>query len=454
MNHLLRVAKNLSKKPSFVIALAFATTIVLGAVLLMLPCATHQGITFENAFFTSTSAVCVTGLVVVDTGSHFTIFGQMVILLLIQLGGLGILTFSAFFISMIKGRLDFTTRAWIEESLSHNHTVEVYHFLRSVIIFVLFVEVAGTVLIFMGLPTVGTWYERLFFSLFHSISAFCNAGFSTHNNSLVPFNTSLYLNTVFIFLIVIGGIGFVVIEDIHSRIRRKSKKLSFHTNVVLSTTITLIAIGTLFIFLVEGSRSFATFAWGDKLQAALFQSVTCRTAGFNTVSIVHLSEATLFFCIFLMFIGGSPGSTAGGIKTASFTLFLFLVISRLRGRMRPEIFRRTVPIKTIENTLTLLLLALLLIVVSILLLLISEGQSTYFAKDPRAFLTITFEVVSALGTVGLSMGITPYLTIFGKWVIILLMFLGRIGPLVLVVFLSGIQQTLDYEYPEEDIIVG
>ena len=444
--------RKLLKNPSLMIILTFASTIFIGALLLMLPVSSRHGVSFVDALFTATSAVCVTGLIVQDTGAYFTAFGQCVILGLIQVGGIGILTFSVLFIKLLTGRMGFAHRSWVEDSLGNDFSADFYGFLKRVFIFVVSVEALGAFFLFFAFIQDHSWHQSLYLSLFHSISAFCNAGFSTFSNSLEGYVSNPYINAIIMSLIVIGGLGFVVVEDVLKYFREKRRLLSFHTRIVLFTTGILIISGAFVLLIIERNEGFQKLTWGEKIWAAFFQSVTCRTAGFNTIPMQKLSAAGIFLSIMLMFIGGSPGSTAGGIKTTSFALFMLLILKQLRGRDRPEIFQRTVAKKTIRQIMTLILTYFLIVVVAVFFLLLTE--KLILETAPRPFLAIVFEVVSALGTVGLSMGITSKLTMIGKLITSLVMFLGRIGPLTLAFSLASIEEKLDYEYPEEEIMIG
>jgi trk system potassium uptake protein TrkH len=416
----------------------------------VLPFSTYHGISFVDALFTATSAVCVTGLAVQDTGTCFTLFGQSVILILIQIGGLGLLTFSTFFIGLFRGHLGFKERYWLEESLTQQYMANFQHFLRRVLIFVFSIEILGTLLLWAVFALEYPWRQSLWLALFHSISAFCNAGFSLFSNSLEKYQGAFGINFIVMFLIVAGGIGFVVIEDIQNFFKQGKKAISFHSKIAVLTSLALTLGGFVVIYLLENHRSLDKSPLYEKILVSLFQSVTCRTAGFNTIPLTHLTEATLFLMMMLMFIGGSPGSTAGGIKTTSFAVFLSLLLCRLQGRDRPEFFYKTVSKSSVGRILTLILFSLVILALCTFLLLVTERDT----QQHRSFLTILFETVSAFGTVGLSLGITPLLTSWGKMIIVFLMFIGRIGPLTLAVLMVETKEKLKYEYPEEEIMVG
>jgi trk system potassium uptake protein TrkH len=446
--------KHLLKNPTLMMAATFFASILAGTLLLLLPASTTHGISILDALFTATSATCVTGLTVQDTGSCFTLFGMTVIMCLMEIGGLGILTFSAFFVGLFTGHLGFAERSWLGDSLTQRYISDFYPFVRKVILWLFLLQFVGALLLLCQFSRQFSLGWSLFLSIFHSISAFCNAGFSPFSDSLEQYRGNFYVNFVVMALIVAGGIGFTVLDDIVNRLRGRRKTLSLHSRIVLCTSAFLIVGGFLIIWLAEYQRSFAAFSAGEKFLGALFQSVDMRTAGFNTVPVAALSEASLFCVVFLMVVGGSPGSAAGGIKTSSLAIFICLIFSRLRGRTRPELFERTVSGETIERMVTLMLASFIMIATGVFALLCTEGSSAYFQNNRNPFLAVVFEVVSAIGTVGASMGITPYLTPAGKLIIIVLMFVGRIGPLGLAIFMMERKEKLEYMYPEEDVMIG
>jgi trk system potassium uptake protein TrkH len=458
------------------VAFSFLTIIIVGTLLFMLPKSTVPGrIDAVDALFTSTSATCVTGLVVVDTGTYYSPFGQAVLLCLIQVGGLGLMTFMAFFGLTLGRGLGLRQEVVMKDALSLEHRFG----LRRVIVFILsmtfVLELIGAVAIYVTFPfpTAYSVGERIWFSIFHSISAFCNSGFSLLSTSFMTARSHVSLNIVAAALIVIGGLGFVVNYNIFSyfaRLFRRKRStvvlqkeaglarlryFGIQTKVVIITTVILLAAGTFLIYALEAPRSFGCMpgsgpegqmTQGEKWTASFFQSMTARTAGFNTVDIGSLLRPTLLILIILMFIGASPGSTGGGIKTSTFAIFILSVISRLRNRSNVEVFKRRVPQRVIFNCVAVVILALCLVVASTIVLTIVE-------PDGR-FLPMLFEVVSAFGTVGLSAGITASLSVAGKITIIVTMFIGRIGPLTLMLAMSGQSVPKRYEYPEERVMIG
>jgi trk system potassium uptake protein TrkH len=428
-----------------VVALSFVVTILVGTLLLTFPTATvdGRGTNFVDALFTSTSATCVTGLIVQDTPGYFSTFGQMVILVLIQLGGIGIMSYSAF-LALLFGRFTLGQRGMLQEMMEEDRNVLSMIFYVFKMTFT--IEIVGAiVLFFRWIFVFKNPIQTLYLSVFHSISAFCNAGFSLFSNSLENHIADPVVNIVIMVLIILGGIGFIVVYEVNRHLMGTKRTLSIHTKLVLVTSAVLVIIGFLLIFFIEFDGAFLNLSLTGKLWGALFQSVTPRTAGFNTVPIASLSTITLTIIIIFMFIGASPGSTGGGIKTSTFAILLLSLGNILRGKEDIEVFKRKIP-STIVYKAMAIVVATLLLLISIFLLLLA------FEKQP--FLPLLFESVSAFGTVGLSMGITPDLTIIGKLLIIILMYGGRIGPLTLGFALTRTLRRGKVEYPEAKVMIG
>ena len=440
----------------------FAGAILCGAFLLCQP-VSYQGrpISFLDALFTATSAACVTGLAVVDTGTAFTRFGQTVILALIQLGGLGIMTFSTLIFYLWRRRVSLADHIAVGQSLLHDAAFHLGRFLVRMAAVTAFIEAVGAVALHLLDPQGFAPYS----AVFHSISAFCNAGFGLFPDNLMGYATSPGVNLVFMWLIISGGLGFgVLIEGYRaarSRLRRLASpethlfRLSWHARTVVRVSIFLVLAGAAMIFLGEflGSR-YPELSATDKVVAVLFQSVTCRTAGFNTVDIGRMADASLVIMILLMFIGGSPGSCAGGIKTTTFRVLLAFGASRVRGRRQAVVGRFAVDEDSIDRAVTLTVFAGVLVLGSVLLLCFTEGAVAPHVESGGRFLEILFETVSAFGTVGLSTGITPSLTPAGKLVITLLMFVGRLGPILFLSVVQGFQEPLRYRWPEQGMMIG
>jgi len=446
--------------PPQIVALSFLAAIIVGTILLSLPISTTQTdkVAFVDRVFTATSATCVTGLVVKDTNS-WAPFGQIVIMVLFQMGGLGIMTLSTLFAILLGRKLTISHGVVIQGALNQ-HSAQGIKKLLFYIVFITFgVEAIGTLLLYLRWSKLGEWSPllTLYNAAFHSISGFCNAGFSLFQKSFTPFRSDLYVNLIMMSLIFIGGLGFIVLLDA-GKLKFWSKnrhlilpRISVQTKIVISVSICLLLLGALAIFLLEKDNAMQGFSLKDKLLGSFFQSVTSRTAGFNTLPIKNLQVPTLLFIIFLMFIGASPGSTGGGIKTATFGILLATLIAMLRNRNRIWAFRKTIPRIVIRKALVIFILALAWILLFTLFLSITENGNI---AGPRYFLKILFEVTSAFGTVGLTTGITPLLTTLGKVLIILTMFVGRIGPLTLALAIALHEEKLTYTYPEEKIMVG
>lgn len=437
----------LELNPAQTIVAGFATIILVGAVLLSLPISSAAGTStpFLTALFTATSAVCVTGLVVVDTGTYYSLFGQLVILVLIQLGGLGYMTVATLMALIVGRRIGLRERIVLQEA--HNlYTVGgVVRFTRNVVLITAAIELVGALLLSLRfVPEMGL-ARGVYVGIFHSISAFNNAGFDVMGGfrSLTGYAHDLPVNLIVAALIITGGLGFIVLSDLAARRRR----LSLHSRIVLTASGALIGLGVALIILLEYSnpRTLEPLPPLQQLLAAFFQSVTPRTAGFNTIDIAHLREPTLMLLIALMFIGASPGGTGGGIKTTTFVAPMAVIISMLRGRTDPELFRRRLPPVVVYKAVTIALVAVAFVVT----------MSTALSFVERIdFVQALFEVTSAFGTVGLSTGITPDLTAAGRLLIIATIFIGRVGLLTVAFALTRRQQALNYRYPEERILVG
>lgn len=444
--------------PAALLVGSFAAAILVGAVVLMMPAAsTGQPLTPLEALFMSTSAVCVTGLAVIDPGTRLTPFGQGVLLLLFQGGGLGIMTFAIFVTTVVGRGLSLRDRAVLVDSIHHSPTHELRRLLRHVLRFTLIVEAAGACALWLSWR--GQVEDAGYQSAFHAVSAFCNAGFSLFSDSLVRFRGDAWTNLVVTGLIVVGGLGFLVTFELRdwvfARVRRvRPPALSLQARLVFATTAGLLGLGFVGFLALEWSNLLRDLPLGDKLLAAWFQSVTPRTAGFNTLDYGQAAASTLFFTLVLMFVGASPGSTGGGIKTTSLALLLALVRSRSRGHRRASAFQRAIPDAVMDRALTLTLLSGALLGLAGLALLVTElGSTPAAASDPR-FLALFFEAVSAFATVGLSTGITASLSAPGQLLLVLLMFVGRVGPLTLSLAVATRRERGHFRYAEETVMVG
>ncbi len=445
--------------PARIIILSFLGVIFVGWILLSLPLAsTGSPLSLTDSLFTATSATCVTGLIVVDTGTRFTTFGQVVILALIQLGGLGIMTFSTLFLIMMGRGLSMKHRLIMQESLSQFPLKDMLRLVKYVISFTLAVEIVGALLLYGRFVRIFPSAQAAYHGIFHAISAFCNAGFSLYTSSFVAFQRDLLVNAVMAGLIIIGGLGFFVLAELNIVERlatiRKSHRLSLHTKTVFAVSGSLILGGALLVLILEWQNTLAGQSVGAKILASFFQSVTARTAGFNTLSTDRLTNATLFLLIMLMFIGASPGSTGGGIKTSTFGILVALMISRLKGRRNVELFRRTIPLAIVAKAISVVALALITILTLTMALSVTEGDLTGTRMVRGRFLEFLFEAASAFGTVGLSTGVTPTLSALGKILVAMTIFVGRVGPLTLALAVGQRVSRRRFEFPEENVMVG
>jgi trk system potassium uptake protein TrkH len=458
-----------SLSPAMVFAGSFFLLILVGAFLLKLPNATVSGISFTDAVFTATSAVCVTGLAVLDTGREFTRMGQVFILALIQLGGLGVLTLTTFFAYFFTGGVSFQEHLHVKDFLNSDRLGGLLELAMKIVSFTLGIELIGALLIFFSLPEDhGLPLEsRAFFALFHAVSAFCNAGFSTLSNGLYEgsFRFAYNLHWVIAWLIIFGGLGFNIIFNIFRYFREKMENLfrrfvlraekydttsrivTLNTKIVLYTTMLLLILGTVGFYFMEYGSTLKEHGslWG-KFTVSFFGSVTPRTAGFNTVNMVELALPTVLLTIFLMWIGASPASTGGGIKTSTFALAVLNIVSIGRTKHRIELGTREVPWHSVHRAFAIIVLSLLIIGTGGILLTLTDAQ--------LGFMAIVFEVVSAYSTVGLSLGATPLFSEAGKWILIVVMFIGRVGSVNLLVGMLRQSGHLPYRYPEESVLLN
>ncbi len=456
-----RFVGSLRRHPVQLMALSFIALIALGTLLLTFPAATADGRGDNplDALFTATSATCVTGLVVHNTQLHYARFGQWVILLLIQLGGLGIMTFSASVVVLLGRRLGAFGRETMAQVVEDSRDLDLAQSLRYILLFTLLAEVAGALVLFLRwLGEYRQPVEALFVAGFHSISAFCNAGFSVFPNSLVRFQSDVVVNLTVIVLVVSGGLGFSVVHEIVNRrslgqlLRRvlgqpvaQAARLSTHALLVLRTTMLLIGAGAILFFFFEYDGALSGLPLGTKLLASLFQSVTTRTAGFNTVPLDALRPVTLLVVILLMYVGASPGGTGGGVKTSTLAVLFLTFRNLVAGREQVEVANRTIPRETVYRAIAIASGGVAVIVAILAVLLVTESFP---------FQNILFEVTSAFGTVGLSTGITPLLSPAGKLGIILLMYVGRLGPLTLALAMRTRLSRLPIEFPQARIVIG
>jgi trk system potassium uptake protein TrkH len=472
---LCRTSVNLAatgKNPTQTLIASFVVLILSGAGLLILPAANANGqnISFVDALFTSTSAACVTGLVVKDTGTDFSLMGQIVIITLIQLGGLGIVIFGAVLALLLGQAFSLRESAAMQDLLSARTLSKIGNMIAFIFVGTILVEALGAIGLYgmwKNIPGGSGPFNQWFCSIFHSISAFCNAGFGLFDSNLIDYNRNWQVYLIICPLIIIGGLGFTVLYDLAGIITERTgrllkkifskqyrfsmeapKRIRFQTIVVLATSAKLIIFGALAIFIFEKYASSNESGNNANIFDALFQSITARTAGFNTVDISALTPSSKFILILLMFVGGSPGSTAGGIKTVTLAIIIMAAIATLRKRGDVEMFKRSVRLIVVGRAITVTLLFAAVLFTTTLALSITEHENGFSFSD------IIFESGSALGTVGLSTGITPSLTTAGKLIIIIVMLIGRLGPLTLLAALTFNLKPAKYNYPEEALIVG
>ncbi|OAS87693.1 Ktr system potassium transporter B [Metabacillus litoralis] len=436
--------KVIKLNPSQLLVLVFIVSIMVGTILLKLPFSTHQSIKWVDALFIATSAMTVTGLATVDPSSTFTTLGQFIIALLIQIGGLGIMSFAVLIFIMLGKKIGIKERLLMQHALNQTSVGGVIKLVKYLFIFSFTIEMIAMVfLAFRWIPQFG-FSKGLFYSFFHSISAFNNAGLALWPDNLSQFVGDPLINIVISTLFIIGGIGFTVLVDIWHK--RSFRKFSLHTKLMVVGTLVINVIAMLFIFCVEYSNpnTLGELSIGKKLWASYFQAVSPRTAGFNTIDIGSLDETTIFIMIILMFIGAGSGSTGGGIKLTTALVIGLATISFLRGKSEVVISRRTINSGYILKALAITMVSIVFVIIATVMMNLTE-------KAP--FIDLMFEVVSAFGTVGLSTGITAELTTIGKQIIIFIMFVGKLGPLTLMFSLAKPSKE-KIRYPQEDILTG
>ncbi|MEO1004496.1 MAG: TrkH family potassium uptake protein [Cyanobacteria bacterium J06638_38] len=438
------------------ICVGFLALIVMGTVLLMMPFATVSGTwnSFIVALFTSTSAVCVTGLAVVDTGSDFSFWGQLIILFLIQVGGLGYMMTTTFLILLLGRKFDLRQKFAIQESFDRPFLQGSSNLVRSIIATTLIFEITGIFLLLQTFVPEYGWNQGLWYAIFHSISAWNNAGFSLFSDSLVAYRSSVAVNLIIPALVIFGGIGYQVIIEMYlwliNKIQRKSERFCFSLNfkVVVSTTVLLLVVGTAAFFLTElnNSATLATLSLQDKFLAAWFQSMSTRTAGFNSIDLGNMTTAGLFITMGFMFIGASPSGTGGGIKTTTFRIMYNSTKSVLQGKNEVILYQREVPSTLILKAVAVVFgTAASIVFVTVLI----ASIDTQFN-----FLQILFEVISAFATVGLSTGITSSFAVASKFILVFAMYVGRVSILILIAAIIGDPRPSTLQYPEENLLVG
>jgi len=455
--------------PAQFFVMSFMLIILLGTALLSLPNATHNGISFLDALFTSTSAVCVTGLIVVDTGAYFTLFGKSVILVLIQIGGIGIMTFASYFSYFFSGGSTYENQLVLSDLTSSNKLGEVFSTLKKIILVTFTLEAIGAVLIFLSLDSkeIYSYLDKGFFAIFHSISAFCNAGFSTLQDSLAEtgFRFNYGLQSIILALFVIGGLGFPIVFNLFNYVKYLIKNRIFpmisgpsreqtvtpwvvnlNSRIVLITTFTLLILGSTIFMLFEYNNSLAEHDFFGKIITSIFSAATPRTAGFHTVDISSLNFSTIMLIFLLMWVGASPASTGGGIKTSTFAIATLNFWNLAQGKERIELFRREIADISVRRAFAIISLSLIAIGVGVFMI-------AFFDSDKK-LIDVAFECFSAYSTVGLSLGITADLSEASKFVLISLMFTGRVSMLSLLIAMTPKEKRKHYRYSQDEILIN
>ncbi|WP_462412813.1 TrkH family potassium uptake protein [Neobacillus sp. Marseille-QA0830] len=436
--------------PKRVLVLGFAIVILIGALLLTLPIATEDGngLSLLNALFTSTSATCVTGLVVVDTGNTFSLFGELVILSLIQIGGLGFMTFATILFLLLGKKISLKQRLILKEAFNDFSIGGLVKFVKRILIFTALFEVVGGIILSIRFAYDMPLRKAIYYGFFHSISNFNNAGFDLMGefSSLTGYVDDPVVVITICALIILGGLGFMVVNELYEY--RHTHRLSFHSKIVLMATAILLVLGTFFIFIFEygNQKTLVPLTGTGKVLGSLYQSVTSRTAGSNTLPIGDLTHPTLFLMIFLMFIGAGPGSTAGGIKVTTVSVLAASIWSQMKGKEEIVLFKRKILFETILKAMTVATFGIIIVIVLTMVLSITEPG--------HDFIMYLFEAASAFGTVGLSMGLTPELSPVGRVLIIFTMFAGRLGPLTMAFAMTKKRNKDAVGYPKGKIMIG
>lgn len=442
-----KLKKNLT--PSKILLLSFVVIILVGTLFLSLPISYYKGVAYSplTALFTATSAVSVTGLSVVDVSKTYNYFGKTIILILIQLGGLGIMTFSSIVMMLIGRRISYEEKKILKEDLNQEALGGIVRFIKRLMTIVFTIEGIGAILLFIAFRKDYSFWKAVYYAIFHSVSAFCNAGFSLFTSSLEGFTDHYLINLTISSLIILGGIGFAVINSYILWITTKRKKFNLTSKLAIKITVILLVFGTLAFYFIERTNpdTIGNLGFLDKWLASYFQSVTTRTAGFNSVAMDKMRPASIFLFLVLMFIGASPGSTGGGIKTTTFGVIVFYIIGIIRGNSDINISNRRISWEVLNRAMVILVISLLYISFVVLAMLAIEETN---------FVKILFEVVSAFGTVGLSMGLTPELSTASRWIIIITMLIGRAGPLTFALAIGEKRKKSKIRYPKENILVG
>ena len=442
--------------PARIFVFSFAAVIIFGTLALWLPVsasAAKGNLRFIDALFTSASAVCVTGLTTIDIGRDLSLIGQLITLALFQVGGLGIITFSLVLFALMGRGISFKGHEIAQSTFMQSPRRDFFLIIVRVLRYTLVIEGIGAVLLFVRFVFDFPVGEALYHAVYNAVSAFNNCGYSLFPDSMMRYQSDILVNVTIMGLIIMGGIGFIVLHEVMSKIRGKQKKLSLHSKIVLIATGGLILAGTACFYFLEMNNVLNGASIKTTILMSFFQSVTARTAGFNTVDISMLTNSTILVIMVLMFIGASPGSTGGGVKTTSFSILLLLFINRMKGNENVNVANRTIPKEQIEKTISIVFASAIIIGIIIAVLLLASGSNADPLASRYQFIEYAFETFSAFGTVGLSMGVTPKLNDFQKYTIIAMMFIGRVGPLTLV-FAWYSARKKGLTYAEESVMVG
>lgn len=444
-------SEQISARPGRIILISFIGIILAGAVLLSMPASVADGqpVSVLTGLFTATSAVCVTGLIVEDTGTYFSIFGQLIILLLIQLGGLGIMTLTAGMAVLVGKKMRISQKSIMQNILDQTDVLSLKKLLKQILFWTFTLEFLGAITLSLRFYKLGnvSLLHAVYSGVFHSVSAFCNAGFSLYSDNITSFQFDVVVNAIIMTLIVCGGLGFFVLATINDRLKGNRKPSGMHhSKMVLFISLFLILFGTITIFVLESeSTAMQDLTFSEILLTSTFQSVTTRTAGFNTIDISILRTPTLFFMMLLMFVGASHGSTGGGIKTTTLGIMVLAVWSYIKGESEVVFQRRTIPQEIVLKSFIITSVSIFCVAIFTLLLLLTEGQP---------ILPILFEATSAFGTVGLSTGLTSQLSVMGRLLIITLMFTGRVGMLTIMMSIHSRSSDSKVKYSEAKILAG
>ena len=441
--------------PARIFILSFAGVIFVGALALWFPFSAAKGqLSFVDALFMSTSGVCVTGLATVDIGKDLSLIGQITTMILFQIGGLGIITFSVFLFGIMGRGVSFKEREIIQSVFMHTPRRDFLLILKSVLLSTLIIETLGTLILFIRFSRDFPWGQALYTSVYHAVSAFNNCGYSLFSDSLMGYKGDWIINLTIMGLLILGGIGFIVLHELMAWWRSSQKALSLHTKIALITTAFLILSGTLLFYLFERHAIVKDMDGPTTFLVSLFQAVSPRTCGFNTVDLALLTNEAILLIMILMFIGACPGSTGGGIKTTSAALLFLLIWNRFKGHDEVNVFNRTIPKEILTRTISIIIASAFSVALITSVLLLAGSANLPPLESRHFFVEYLFETISAFGTVGLSMNVTPRLNEIQKIAVIIMMFAGRVGPLTLAFSLAAASSKREITYAEETVMVG